>query len=56
MKQVVNLHEILEFREITVKDDITLRPLAISDAGSILKILDADTSIRKKVTVASRFS
>lgn len=55
MDEPNNLHTIPALQEIHIRDDIKLRPLQNSDAGSLLELLKADTSIRDKVTVASRF-
>ncbi|MFO0920242.1 MAG: GNAT family N-acetyltransferase [Candidatus Saccharimonadales bacterium] len=49
-----DLHDISALREIRVRDGITLRPMEVSDASRILEILDADPSIRDRVSVASR--
>lgn len=50
----VNLHEMLALKDVQVHAGITLRPLDVSDATRILEILDADTSIRDRVSVASK--
>ncbi|MFZ1721113.1 MAG: GNAT family N-acetyltransferase [Microgenomates group bacterium] len=55
MNQVVSLHSVQALQKIPVRDTISLRPLKSSDAQQFLNILDADQSIRKKVTVASHF-
>ncbi len=50
----MNLHEVLALQNLEVRDGITLRPLDASDATRLLEILDADTSIRDRVSVASK--
>lgn len=54
MSQPVNLHTISALQEINISDGLKLRPLNQSDDVRILEILAADTSIRNRVTVASR--
>ena len=54
MNAITNLHSIPALQEIHVRDEVKLRPLRSSDAERLLEILAADTSIRDKVTVASR--
>ncbi|MCA9344067.1 GNAT family N-acetyltransferase [Candidatus Saccharibacteria bacterium] len=49
-----NLHDISELKEIHVRDNVVLRPMEVSDGSRILEILDADPSIRDRVSVASR--
>ena len=51
--QPIDLHSISALQEIPVREGISLRPLAQSDAPSILEILDADPEIRDRVYVAS---
>src|SRR5690606_35901715 len=43
-----------ELKKIHVRDNVTLRPLEVDDAARMLEILDADPSIRERVSVASR--
>lgn len=50
----INLHDIPELKEIYVRDDVILRPMETEDATGLLEILDADPSIRNRVSVASR--
>ena len=50
----VNLHEIPALKEIQVRDGLALRPLAVADGPRMLEMLDADPSIRTRVSVASR--
>jgi RimJ/RimL family protein N-acetyltransferase len=47
-----NLHKIPAFENVTVRDDIILRPLELSDGPRMLEILAADPQIRKRVEVA----
>jgi RimJ/RimL family protein N-acetyltransferase len=49
-----NLHEVLAFQNIQVREGVVLRPLDASDATRILEILDTDTTIRSRVSVASK--
>ncbi len=49
-----NLHGISELKEIQVRDGVTLRPMEAEDAQRMLEILEADPSIRDRVSVASR--
>jgi RimJ/RimL family protein N-acetyltransferase len=49
-----NLHKISALKRIVVKDDIFLRPLQSDDASEILSILDADPTIRERVSIARR--
>lgn len=51
---MAHLHEYQELQKVPVREGCYLRPLEISDAEGILTILDTDTSIRKRVTVAAR--
>lgn len=51
---VVNLHKVEALKAIRVRDGITLRPLDVSDAPRILEILEADPTIRDRVSVASK--
>lgn len=46
-----NLHDIDALRIIKVDKDIVLRPLQSQDAERILEILEADPTIRKRVSV-----
>lgn len=50
----INLHDYSALQEIYVQDGVVLRPMENKDAKPILDILQADSSIRKRVTVASR--
>jgi RimJ/RimL family protein N-acetyltransferase len=52
--QPKNLHNIPALQTIKVRDNIILRPLDTSDATQILGILNADPSIRDRVSVASK--
>lgn len=52
--QSINLHEVQTLQYIRVRAGLTLRPLDKVDAPRILEILDADTSIRESVSVASK--
>ncbi|MBI2074277.1 MAG: GNAT family N-acetyltransferase [Candidatus Levybacteria bacterium] len=54
MGVTINLHTISALKEIFVRGGIKLRPLRSSDAMRLLEILSDDSSIRDKVTVASR--
>lgn len=54
MKKPVNLHIVSALREVYVGEGVKLCPLDQSHATAILKILEADNSIRDKVTAASR--
>lgn len=54
MKPPVNLHTISALKEINIGDGIKLRPLDQSHATRLLEILADDTSIRDKVSVASK--
>ncbi len=49
-----NLHGVSELKEIHVRDNVTLRPMEVEDASRMLEILEADPSIRDRVSVASR--
>ncbi len=49
-----SLHDISELRAIQVRDGVTLRPLEVEDAPRMLEILEADSSIRSRVSVASK--
>lgn len=49
-----NVHSILELKEVNVAEGVKLRPLDQSDAKRILEILNSDSNIRNRVTVASR--
>jgi len=49
-----NLHRIPALQKIDVRNTLLLRPLESSDATALLNILEKDSSIRKKVTIASR--
>jgi len=51
---MAHLHEYQELQKVPVREGCYLRPLEISDAESILTILDTDASIRERVTVAAR--
>lgn len=53
-EQLVDLHAHAALREVTVREGVMLRPLDETDAPALLRILDADSSIRDRVTVASR--
>jgi RimJ/RimL family protein N-acetyltransferase len=50
----INVHTIPSLQAVDVYEDILLRPLEQSHASRVLEILDADESIRERVTVASR--
>jgi RimJ/RimL family protein N-acetyltransferase len=50
----INLHDIPELKEIHVREGVTLRPMKAEDAPRILEILDAEPTIRDRVSVASR--
>ncbi len=52
--QPINLHEVAALQDVQIRDGITLRPLDVSDATRVLQILEADTSIRDRVSVASK--
>lgn len=52
--QPTNLHDIPALRMVRVRDDIVLRPLNVYDADSMLGILDADPTIRERVSVAAK--
>lgn len=54
MESAVNLHTIPALQEIYVQEGIKLHPLHSSDAKRLLEILADDSSIRNKVTIASR--
>lgn len=51
----INLHGIPALNEIQVRDDLKLRLAKVSDAKRVIEILNADPSIRDRVTVASKF-
>lgn len=55
MNKVLNLHTISQLQEVYIREGIKLRPLVSSDSMRLLEILAEDSSIRAKVTVASRF-
>ena len=50
----INLHKVAGLQDVQVRDGISLRPLEESDATMILEILNADSSIRDRVSVASK--
>jgi RimJ/RimL family protein N-acetyltransferase len=52
--QPTNLHNIPELQTVPVRGGVILRPLGEDDAAQILGILDADPSIRERVSVASK--
>ncbi len=49
-----NLHEVAALQSIQVREGVTLRPMDASDATRMLEILEADASIRDRVSVASK--
>jgi len=53
-EHAINLNEVLTLQDVTVREGTVLRPMQNSDATGVLQILEADPSIRKRVTVASR--
>lgn len=50
---VVDLHSQAALQEIEVRPEVVLRPMVIEDAPEILAILDADPSIRDRVSAAT---
>ena len=54
MTKPINLHTISALQEIKLSDGVKLRPLIQSDDARILEVLKADSSIRDRVSVASR--
>jgi RimJ/RimL family protein N-acetyltransferase len=52
--QVPNLHEQPSLQEVQIREGVVLRPMAETDAAELLDVLNADPSIRDRVTVASR--
>ncbi len=53
-KEPVTLREVPELREIQVRDNIVLRQLKAEDGPRIVEILDADPTIRDRVSVAAK--
>lgn len=51
---MVNLHEVSALQRIDVNETTYIRPLQDEDAGAMLAILEADTSIREQVAAAAR--
>lgn len=52
-KEIVDLHRQPALQEVGVRSGVVLKPMAINDAPAILAILDADPSIRKRVSAAA---
>lgn len=53
ISKLINLHEVAALSLVHVRDGVILRPMLGSDAASLLACLDADPSIRERVTVAA---
>lgn len=53
-EQLVDLRAQPSLQEVPVREGVILRPMQNADAPGILRILEADPSIRDRVTVASR--
>lgn len=51
---MINLHQIPELRRIDVDETTYIRPLQNNDAEAVLAILEADPSVRERVTAAAR--
>lgn len=49
-----NLHEVAALQDVQVREGVSLRPMDASDATRMLEILEADTTIRDRVSVASK--
>jgi RimJ/RimL family protein N-acetyltransferase len=54
--QPKDLHQLDQFAEVHVRGGVNLRPLEEADAPAIVAILQADPTIKDRVTVASRIS
>ena len=53
-EKTVSLHDQPSLKRIQVRDGVSLRPLENSDASAVLAAINADPSIRMRVTVAAR--